>query len=1409
MPDELAQSCADSHNWPLNFGQIQFLHSVLEYHDAQLQAHRERLFINADKSANVRVIEALAGCSHMKAHLDQHLVGKEKDPRVRYLFMSASHSQAPLSCRFEMFRYLCTYHQVSPEAVGLLYSFGPRNNGLNDFHHTHLIQEYWDQPSSPTYSIPDLGRSGRSMRIGYKLAAMEKSDFDGEWTMRETVIYHTLDMSNGKLLWITVKANDLIRDRIIEAREKEPTRLHSIPTTVQASLEVVLSTHMIVLEWCTEGWRWYISQMESRIRDLLVKTTSAPINSADDVLDPIPSLVRALSLPTSESIVTARPLPKINGTKEATFSESSTAYNNDATNTSAFNRQDKLREPSKAVMDRQSQVQLTIQQLAVLNDFKLKDLQTLGSVSKKVREAKLAMTMNVRILQELLDCYQNIFNTKDLSTEAFEACQLKFGDFQRCVKTLRCFLESECLGASTLLEQLDDGRNLYDRILESQTTKIQKLFAMSQHDSSMRMENLSQQVKQVTDSMHDIAKHTEKDTSSMHVITLFTLVFLPGTFLGTFFSTGIIGVGENGGPWLFNMGLFELFIEICLPMMLITLGFRAFLHDCALKGLDCAGNDAYYLSNFHLLQFWTHAKIRQLFERCNQIVDVDTIRDNYVQVLSILVAMELNGPPSIHHIFSIMRSQYDDSSLPWERQPRQVFDGRDGVKTFEDFQETQWKFHPIIIELRNRLSNSKLNKKCIFPFSRDEKHIGGGRSTRDATVQIMNVHEQAHAHLGVQSSQVPRKIVLKTYPPTKKDGYDDERRAYLSLQNGTDRGNILRCFGSYYWASNGSDCTSVIVLEYAEKTLLDLYGEDRPPVEFEDIKRFWRSFLGIITGTEIVHNPTANFVGVHQDLKPSNIFVFEGDAGFDKHDYRFKIRDFGSTHVASSHQGLSIPDTASMRAYGPPELQLNDVVDYKVDPDVDIWALGCILLEAAVWVSFGEHQRQAFRLAREQETELLFDHWPQGRSDCFHDGVDALQIVRAMGERVQKAGRRCDLITTQIVDYVLSVVLIPKEQRRDNIRQILTKLGNMFYQAKEPHFDPSSFMATIRRNSPAPMVPLSTRARTVAGTLNPIYVDKDWKGIQPKRLNGSLRHGVPVSSATQRELATHTMSVPECDRENASPAASQAPHPISNGISTLLRELDRTTLSPVPTRSFNIRQSDDLPTTSINDMRHSYPEVSIEDLEAWIKAKKTKPAQILKGWKAAKNELYGRDIIILVDNSRFMQSHLDFVARTVKALAYLSKELDPDGIEVACTSNPRKIVRCRSSTQADDFVRENFRTGHESDCNIEMALETIVDPIKQKLMKRSSHWSHLAPFQKSTLRPVSIYVLTDGHWDESAGGICGADKPIESLINAMRQGRVGRTQASLQFVRFGDDPRRMRRLDLLDDELGERSQNRD
>jgi hypothetical protein len=133
-------------------------------------------------------------------------------------------------------------------------------------------------------------------------------------------------------------------------------------------------------------------------------------------------------------------------------------------------------------------------------------------------------------------------------------------------------------------------------ILQSQNTEVGKLFAMNAHDSSVRMENSSKRMEIVTKNMHKIAKVTERDTSSMHIITFFTLVFLPGTFLGvrilllvlsrypiaalirdqTFFSTPIIESNvdgsDSGTPWNLDERLLLLFMEICFPLMAFTIG---------------------------------------------------------------------------------------------------------------------------------------------------------------------------------------------------------------------------------------------------------------------------------------------------------------------------------------------------------------------------------------------------------------------------------------------------------------------------------------------------------------------------------------------------------------------------------------------------------------------------------------------------------------------------------------------------------------------------------------------------------------------------------------------------------------------------------------------------------------------
>lgn len=102
----------------------------------------------------------------------------------------------------------------------------------------------------------------------------------------------------------------------------------------------------------------------------------------------------------------------------------------------------------------------------------------------------------------------------------------------------------------------------------------------------------------VTLSSHNIAKKTESKTASMHIITLFTLLFLPGTFMAvraalsslgdrrtpstraftgadinseqTFFSTPIFeGSGESKG-WTTNWELLHMFFKISFPIMALT-----------------------------------------------------------------------------------------------------------------------------------------------------------------------------------------------------------------------------------------------------------------------------------------------------------------------------------------------------------------------------------------------------------------------------------------------------------------------------------------------------------------------------------------------------------------------------------------------------------------------------------------------------------------------------------------------------------------------------------------------------------------------------------------------------------------------------------------------------------------------
>jgi len=126
-----------------------------------------------------------------------------------------------------------------------------------------------------------------------------------------------------------------------------------------------------------------------------------------------------------------------------------------------------------------------------------------------------------------------------------------------------------------------------------QTSKAFQLVAQTSSDEMMKW----------THKMHEIAVKTKQETLSMHVITIFTLIFLPGTFVAvslrllgravfrvltglhqTFFSSGVLRWDEDGtlgADYLIRGGGVRLFLAICLPTTGITIAVWAFMYGVA------------------------------------------------------------------------------------------------------------------------------------------------------------------------------------------------------------------------------------------------------------------------------------------------------------------------------------------------------------------------------------------------------------------------------------------------------------------------------------------------------------------------------------------------------------------------------------------------------------------------------------------------------------------------------------------------------------------------------------------------------------------------------------------------------------------------------------------------------------
>lgn len=180
------------------------------------------------------------------------------------------------------------------------------------------------------------------------------------------------------------------------------------------------------------------------------------------------------------------------------------------------------------------------------------DLQTVQDYEDRTNEAIMVSKANADVLTSLRKYYENLLENKAFNLK--EACGEDIIQFATQVNNMIYDSKMQIARAKLLVQIIDDRKSLILQHLQSQATE--------------KMETL-------TRSMHKIGFMSQKEAIAMRIITVVTLIFLPATFVSTFFSTDVVkyqNQNNSGGlSGSFSKTAMLRWLEVALPLTVVTL----------------------------------------------------------------------------------------------------------------------------------------------------------------------------------------------------------------------------------------------------------------------------------------------------------------------------------------------------------------------------------------------------------------------------------------------------------------------------------------------------------------------------------------------------------------------------------------------------------------------------------------------------------------------------------------------------------------------------------------------------------------------------------------------------------------------------------------------------------------------
>jgi hypothetical protein len=162
-----------------------------------------------------------------------------------------------------------------------------------------------------------------------------------------------------------------------------------------------------------------------------------------------------------------------------------------------------------------------------------------------------------------------------------------------------------------------------------------------------------------------------------------------------------------------------------------------------------------------------------------------------------------------------------------------------------------------------------------------------------------------------------------------------------------------------------------------------------------------------------------------------------------------------------------------------------------------------------------------------------------------------------------------------------------------------------------------------------------------------------------------------------------------------------------------------------------------------------------------------------------------------------MKPYWDRVNVVVEALSYIVKDCDPDGTELYFTISSQ-YRKDRNTTGLLNMLHGKSLKGAT---DIDHRLNEILEKYKAKLDERSSWISSIRSIAKKepkVVRPLNLYILTNGIWEDKSTG----ETTIVNFAQKLKKLGKIRNQVGIQFISFGNNLIGLERMRILDSELG-------